>query len=200
VIPLPIVRALSTAAPTAMDRREQVVVLSLELGSADEGDAEPDPDVESRVHERCIRAVLVVAGRRGASLALAGTSTHPVVEARFVGEGATDRAVYALLEVAEAVVEAQRAGEHRMAIRAGIGVGSVSSTPRGVRITRGSPSRVAERLRERATLGVLLLGGAGAGEAAEDLGAASDAALALDEGAPAVPVWRLAARVSQPME
>lgn len=196
VIPLSAARAQRAAAPAP---REEIAVLSLELHQRERGAGAPSvpeddprrPDVRRKIHDRCIRAALVVAGRRGATLCLAGTSAHPVVEARFHGDDAGLHAADAVVEIAHAVREAQRSGERSIAIAAAIGSGSHTETPGGIGVTSGSPARVADRLRERARPGELLLGGTGAESAASELSATAVAASTIDAAVGTVPVWQL---------
>jgi class 3 adenylate cyclase len=189
VIPLSTVRAQRGTAP-----REEVALLSLELHQRERGTTTVpslEDDIRRKVHDRCIRAALVVAGRRGALLSLAGTSAHPVVDALFRGEGAALTAADAAVEIGHAVREAQRSGERAIVISAAIGTGSCARTSGGVSVTSGSPARVAERLRERARPGELLLGGAAAEPVAGELNADVAAATAIDASIGTVPVWRL---------
>jgi len=198
VIPLPSLRALGEAGTGSEAVQEQIAVLSVELRPVEGESRELPglvPEVIERIHERCIRAALVVAGRRGGRLSLAGTSTHPVVEARFRGAGAAARAANAALEIAGAVAESQRSDERRMEACVGVGVGEASMSPVGVRITRGSPLRVAERLRELAGPGIVLLGGAGAEEAALELGADPQQGPRMDPSMPPVPTWCLSTQI-----
>jgi hypothetical protein len=194
VIPMPHVRGLRGTASTE-EFSEQVAVLSVELRPVDDAAPELPAEVVDRIHERCIRAALVVAGRRGGRLFLAGTSTHPVVDARFRGDGAAARAAQAAVEIAHAVGDSQRSDESHLAVCMGIGVGEASMSPVGVRITRGSPARVAEILRAGAAPGSVAIGGQDAGEAARELGAATDGRIDVEPGPASVPVWRL--RVDQ---
>jgi hypothetical protein len=173
---------------------EEVSVLSVELRPVDASAPSLSGEIVDRIHERCVRAALVVAGRRGGRLVLAGTSSHPVVEARFRGDRAGSRAAHAAVEIAGAVGEAQRSDESHLAACAGIGVGEASMSSIGVRITRGSPSRVAGLLREAAAPGFTLLGGEAAADPARELGGRADAAVTIDPLLPPVPVWRLAVR------
>jgi hypothetical protein len=196
VIPLPRARARGT--PDAGRGGEQISILSVELRSLDaDAPGLPRPVVE-RIHERCIRASLVVAGRRGGRLFLSGTSAHPIVDARFRGEGSASRAAHAAVDIASAVADAQRSDEDHLAASIGIGVGEASISPVGVRITRGSPTRVAELLRAAAAPAYVLLGGAGAAAPAEELGAERGTAVSIDVGVPPVPVWRLALPMAVP--
>jgi hypothetical protein len=191
VIPLPKGRGLGNVAPTTHESAEQISVLSVELKPVDADAPQLARAIVERIHERCIRAALVVAGRRGGRLFLAGTSTHPVVDARFRGDGAAARAAQAAIEIAASVADSQRSDESHLAPSVGIGVGEASMTPVGVRITRGSPARVAELLREVAGPSHVLFGGDGAGEPARQLGASPGESLSIDPALPAVPVWRL---------
>jgi hypothetical protein len=193
VIRLPRARGgLRDAADSVDGFAEEIAVLSVELRPVDDAAPELSGEIVERIHERCIRAALVVAGRRGGRLFLAGTSTHPVVDARFRGSGAASRAVHAAVEIGKAVAESQRSDESHLGACIGIGVGEASMSPVGVRITRGSPSRIAELLRGDAPPGSLLLGGDGAGEPAAELGATDGQRVSVDDGLPSVPVWRLA--------
>lgn len=191
VIPLPKARGLGNVAPTTHESPEQISVLSVELKPVDADAPQLARTIIERIHERCIRAALVVAGRRGGRLFLAGTSSHPVVDARFRGDGAAGRAAHAAIEIAAAVVDSQRSDESHLAPSIGIGVGEASMTPVGVRITRGSPARVAELLRGVAGPSHVLFGGDGAGEPARQLGASPGESISIDPVLPAVPVWRL---------
>jgi hypothetical protein len=191
VIPLPRGRGLGDAAPRAEASAEQISVLSVELKPVDPDAPQLARDVIERIHERCIRAALVVAGRRGGRLFLAGTSTHPVVDARFRGDEAAGRAAQAAIEIAGAVADSQRSDESHLAPSIGIGVGEASMTPVGVRITRGSPARVAETLRGVAGPSHVLFGGEGAGEPARRFGASPANPIEIDAALPAVPVWEL---------
>jgi hypothetical protein len=186
VIPLP-----NAHAPrgTARRVREEVAVLSVEVRVVPADDGGP-ADVARRVHERCVRASLVVAGRAGAVLCLAGTSAHPVVEACFRGEGAAFDAVRVAVAVARAVADAQRVDERELVASMGIGAGVASATEAGVRVTAGSPGRIAGRLRERALPGDILLGGTAWAELVDELGAE----IRDQEDTPggSVPVWRIA--------
>ena len=192
VIPLPNGRGLGNA-----DRgiegglSEEVSVLSVELRPIDDSAPRLSEEVVERIHERCIRAALVVAGRRGGRLFLAGTSIHPVVDARFRGEGAAARAAHASIEIATAISDSQRSDESHLAACIGIGVGDASMSPVGVRITRGSPARVAELLRQAAEPGWVVLGGEGAADPAVELDAQPGPPLSIDPRLPTVPVWRL---------
>lgn len=191
VIPLPKARGLGNVVPASHGSAEQISVLSVELKPVDADAPQLERGVIERIHERCIRAALVVAGRRGGRLFLAGTSTHPVVDARFRGDGAASRAAQAAVEIAAAVADSQRSDESHLAPSVGIGVGEASMSPVGVRITRGSPARVAELLREVAGPSRVLFGGDGAGEPARQLGASRGESISMDPALPAVPVWRL---------
>jgi hypothetical protein len=191
VIPLPKGRGPGNVARTTHESAEQISVLSVELKPVVPDAPRLARPIVERIHERCIRAALVVAGRRGGRLFLAGTSTHPVVDARFRGKGAAARAAQAAIEIAAAVADSQRSDESHLAPSVGIGVGEASMTPVGVRVTRGSPARVAELLREMAGPSHVMFGGDGAGEPARQLGASSGEAISIDPALPAVPVWRL---------
>jgi hypothetical protein len=191
VIPMPHARGLRWASSTTEEFSEQVAVLSVELRPVDDAAPELPAEVVERIHERCIRAALVVAGRRGGRLFLAGTSTHPVVDARFRGDGAAARASKAAVEIALAVADSQRSDESHLAVCMGIGVGEASMSPVGVRITRGSPAMVAEVLRADCVPGSVAIGGQGADETARELGAATDEGIEVEPGPTVVPVWRL---------
>jgi hypothetical protein len=191
VIPLPRARGLRDAAASVDGFAEEIAVLSVELRPVDEAAPELAGEIVERIHERCIRAALVVAGRRGGRLFLAGTSTHPVVDARFRGTGAASRAAHAAVEIGRAVAESQRSDESHLGACIGIGVGEASMSPVGVRITRGSPARIAELLRGDAHPGSVLLGGEGAGEPAAELGAAQGQRVSVDADLAPVPVWRV---------
>jgi hypothetical protein len=191
VIPLPKARGLGNVAPPTHGSAEQISVLSVELKPVDADAPQLPRAIIERIHERCIRAALVVAGRRGGRLFLAGTSMHPVVDARFRGDGAAGRATQAAIEIAAAVADSQRSDESHLAPSIGIGVGEASMSPVGVRITRGSPARVAELLREVAGPSLVLFGGDGAAGPARQLGASVGESISIDPALPAVPVWRL---------
>ncbi|MEX2275871.1 MAG: hypothetical protein WEA10_09970 [Actinomycetota bacterium] len=187
VIPLSAARAQRTVSPAP---REELATLSLELHFR-EGGSGLDGEVQRKVHDRCIRAALVVAGREGAQLALAGTSAHPVVEARFEGPEAALRAADAVVEIGHAVREAQRSGERSISVAAAVAAGTSTTTPAGVTVASGSPWRVADRLRDRARPGELLLGGTAAERAAQELSATSEGGAPIDGAVGTVPVWHL---------
>jgi hypothetical protein len=193
VIPLSHARGPVRQRPGLGEAAEEISVLSVELRPVDASASALSGEVVDRIHERCVRAALVVAGRRGGRLVLAGTSSHPVVEARFRGAGAGARAAHAAVEIATAVREAQRSDESHLAACVGIGVGEASMSSIGVRITRGSPSRVAELLRQGAGPNDALIGGDAAAEPACELGGTAARALTIDPVMPEVPVWRLPA-------
>ncbi|MEX2102149.1 MAG: hypothetical protein WEA54_06380 [Actinomycetota bacterium] len=192
VIPLSTVRAQREAAPAP---REEIAVLSLELhpreGASGVSEEDLADGVRRKVHDRCIRAALVVAGRAGGVLALAGTSAHPVVEARFHGDEAAIRAADTAVEIAHAVREAQRSGERSVAVAAAVATGTRTRIPSGVAVSSGSPWRVADRLRDLARPGELLLGGAAAETAAGELSATAAARTTIDPSIGTVPVWRV---------
>jgi hypothetical protein len=195
VIPLPSAYAgLPTSVP---GRRDPVAVTTIEFVPAGEQPGMPDEEVLDRIHERCVRAALVVLGRHGITPVLSGTTAHPVVEGVFEGDGAQQRAAAASIEVVDAVRETQRVEERFLAASAGLAHGTTvrAGAPsvqgaRGVQVTTGSPNVVAEHLRQGAGAGEILLGGQGWSDLADELGAEQLPDVRVG-GPLTIPVWRI---------
>ncbi len=153
-----------SAAPQPAPRAawdEPFAQLSLELRPLPMfGSAFPE-DVAERILGRCTRVVIEALAGMGAALELAGTTAHPVIEARFEGEDAPARSARGALAVSAAVRDVQRVGERAFAVRAGLAAGWTGTPHRGARVGFGAAAGLAGRLRELAAPGQLLLGGDG---------------------------------------
>ena len=146
------------ALDVAPDRGDAFALACLEIRPI-RGTPVPAPAL-LRVRERCVQAVVVGLADAGGAVLVAGTSERPVIEGRFEGDRAGELAAHAALAAAAAVRRAQRAGERAFAVSGGLASGRARTTGSGVRVASGSATRLAERLRETAALGQLLLGGA----------------------------------------
>ena len=195
VIPLP--SAYAGLPAGVRGHRDHVAVATIEFVPAGEYQGAPPEEILDRVHERCVRAALVMLGRHGIVPVLAGTTAHPVVEATFDGEDAEGRAAAASIAVIEAVRDTQRVEERFLAACAGLAGGTVVRTDgttmpggKGVQVTTGSPGAVAELLRARAGADEILVAGERWSDLADDMGADQLPDLPVDDTM-AVPVWRV---------
>jgi hypothetical protein len=114
-------------------------------------------EVEEVVLNRCVLAGVEVLTGEGAEIDVAGTSKRPVVEARFEGEHAAERAARAAVEVLAAIRRTQRAAENEFQVAGALTVGTATTAANGAVLESGGAEGLLGRLRERAAPGQILL-------------------------------------------
>jgi class 3 adenylate cyclase len=116
-----------------------------------------DADVANAIVNRCVLAALEVLSRAPAVVELAGTTTRPVIDARFEGVRCELDATRAALTIRDAVRRVQRRVENAVQVLAAVASGSLAETDEQVTVTVGAPEDVADRMRERAAPGQILV-------------------------------------------
>jgi class 3 adenylate cyclase len=157
-------------------------MLLFELRRAPEASRRLTADVAEKVLNRCVLSALEVVTRAGAEVVMAGTRTRPVVEARFEGGRAAERAARAANEVLAGVHRVQRAREYEFQVVGAITAALARRGPDGVTVTLGRADVLLHRLREAAAPGQILMSAAARRACAdavdtEALGAAPDGAV-----------------------
>jgi hypothetical protein len=117
------------------------------------------PEVAERVLNRCVLSTLEILTGARAELVVAGTPARPVVEARFEGEGAAQRAARTAAAVLAGVRRVQRAAENEFRVAGAITAGLATAGPDGVTVTRGRADVMLHRLLEAAAPGQILMSG-----------------------------------------
>jgi hypothetical protein len=114
-------------------------------------------EIEEVVLNRCILAGVEVLTAGGAEIDVAGTPRRPVVEGRFDGDDAPERAARAAIEILAVTRRNQRATENEFQIVGALTVGTAATAPNGARVVSGGAEVLLGRLRERAAPGQILL-------------------------------------------
>jgi hypothetical protein len=140
----------------APDRGTAFAILSLEVRREVRRGSEITPQIAEKVLNRVVLAALETLSGAGATITVAGTPLRPVIQVRYDGEDASERAVVAADAAREAVRTAQRSHENEYVIAAAVAAGRETASG-GIRVSYGRPESVAVRLRENAPDGQIVL-------------------------------------------
>ena len=111
------------------------------------------------VLNRCVLAGVEVLTKSGAEIDVAGTAKRPVVEGRFEGEEAPERAARAAVEILASIRRVQRTAENEFQVAGALTVGTAAVAANGAVMVTGGAEALLGKLRERAAPGQILLSG-----------------------------------------
>ncbi len=141
-------------------RTREVAMLLFELRREPGTAGRLTAEVAEKVLNRCVLSALEVLTGAGAEVVMAGTRKRPVVEARFEGARAAERAARSANEVLAGVRRVQRARENEFQVVGAITAGLATRGPDGVTVTLGHADVMLHRLREAAAPGQILMSAA----------------------------------------